>query len=156
MEDEKVTNMKQPIHFSKMRWSSHHASLIVMHQMGVFFKLQCIHHKGTKPYTSCESPHLYQTQEVKILVPISSFWVHEGQKQFEPKHFYQQNLNDLFYQNKILLNGLYGRNVYNCTLQHRYDCDVYEHDVHEMYVEGYVLEHVKFVSYEIWIPIYCV
>ena len=37
----------------------------------------CIHHQGTNPLTSYESPHLHQTQEVRILVPIF-FWVHGG------------------------------------------------------------------------------
>ena len=55
----------------KPRWSSHHTFLIVMHQMGVFFKLQCIRHQDTKPLTFRKSPHLHQTQEVNILVPIS-------------------------------------------------------------------------------------
>jgi len=60
-----------------------------------------------------------------------------------------QNLNYLFYQSKILHDGLYCHNVYIFTLKHTYDCDVYEHGVREMYVVGYVHEHVKLVSCEI-------
>ena len=39
---------------------------------------------------------------------------------------------------------------------HTYGYDVYEHDVHEMYAVGYVREHMELVSYETYIPIYCV
>ena len=79
------------------------------------------HASTTKaPYLiSCESPHLYQTQEVEILVPIS-IWVHGGQKQIELKHYYLQNLQNLIYQSKILQDGFCGHNVYMRILQQAY------------------------------------
>ena len=98
----------------------------------------------TKPLTSCESPHLHQTQKVRILVPIF-FWVLGGQHCKEPKYSYQQKLRNLFYHNKILLNGLCGRNVYTCTLQDAYVYDVqsvHMHDVDDVH------EYVKLVSFE--------
>ena len=85
-------------------WLSHQNSLIAMH-LYVFIKSMCIHHQGTIPLTSCESPHLHQKNKVGVLVPIF-FWVLGGQSCKEPKHFYQQNLHDVSYQNKTLLNGL--------------------------------------------------
>ena len=86
-----------------------------------------IHLQDTIPLMLCESPHLHQTKEVEILVLIF-FWVHGGQHYKEPKHCYLQNLYDLSYRNKTLLNGLCGRNVYTCTHQYAHvnECD---HDV---------------------------
>ena len=42
-----------------IRWSSHHAFLIVMHQLGMS-NSKYIHYQGTNPLTFCESPHLQQ------------------------------------------------------------------------------------------------
>ena len=113
----------------------------------------CIHHHGINSLTSCESPHVHQTQEVGTLVPIF-FWVHGGQSYLEPKYFYLQNLKNLFYHSKILQDGLCGRNVYICTLQHAYEneCD---HDVEtvHMYTVSDVHEHVELVYFETRFPI---
>ena len=101
----------------------------------------CIHHQGTIPLTSCESPHLHQKQMVGTLVPIFS-WVLGGQSCCKaPKHFYQQNLKHATYQNKILLNGLCGHNVQDAYVS---ECD---YDVqHKPDVNDDVHENVEFVS----------
>ena len=65
----------------------------------------------------------------------------------EPKYFYLQILKYLFYQNKILQDGLCGHNVYICTLQDAYECGC-GHDVQYMHMHDDVHEYVEFVSFE--------